>query len=460
LISHLDAMWGDPRIAGFWERLASFSRLILFDKLGTGLSDPIDGVRPLEDRVDELRAVMDAVGSDRAALAGFSEGGPLSVLFAAAHPQRTSALVLCDSYATGTLDPRNPGADRWIEAMRRATEIVENHWGQGLTVQLLDPSNDGPIARRAFGIFERSAASPRMARAEIEMVTKIDVRDALPAIRVPTLILHREEEFIPVEQARYLAEHIAGARLVVTPGADHMAFYGDSETYLDEIERFLTGARAAVRADRVLATILFTDIVGSTERAAALGDAAWRQLLAQHDELVRSELTRHRGQEVKQTGDGFLATVDGPAPAIRCAEAIVDSVQARARGPRRASHRRVRVPRRRCRRNGRAHRVTDLRPRRAGRSARLEHRRGPRRRIGNPLRRPRDASAEGRTRILATAHRRPRRRTAGRVGAPGTRRTAAQAHGSNGNPHATPCSAALTPHNAPRIPRLTYRSGG
>jgi pimeloyl-ACP methyl ester carboxylesterase/class 3 adenylate cyclase len=326
-ISHLDLQWADPRIARFFEKLASFSRLILFDKRGTGLSDPVAAPASLEDRMDDVRAVMDAAGSDRAALLGISEGGPMSVLFAATYPERTHALVLCGTFATGTLDPEDhPAGQRWANAYQRVHATLE-HWGEGQTLGIMAPSADSERDRIGRGNFERAAASPTMARTLIEMVVETDVRDLLPSIRVPTLVLHRDQEFIPVEGACYMAERIPGARLVVLPGMDHIPFYGDAEGYAEEIEEFLTGARQAPVSDRILTTVMFTDIVGSTERAATLGDARWRQLVGRHDELTRAELERHRGCEVKTMGDGFLATFDGPARGIRCARAIADQVR-------------------------------------------------------------------------------------------------------------------------------------
>jgi pimeloyl-ACP methyl ester carboxylesterase/class 3 adenylate cyclase len=326
-VSHLDLQWADPRIARFLEKLASFSRLILFDKRGTGLSDPVAGPAPLEDRMDDVRAVMDAAGSERAALLGLSEGGPMSVLFATTYPERTRALILCGTYATGTLDADdNPAGQRWPENYARVRATLE-HWGEGHTLAIFAPSADSERERIGRGIFERSAASPQMARTLIEMVVETEVRDLLPSVRVPTLVLHREDEFIPVEGARDMAQQIPGARLVVLPGADHIPFYGDADGYAEEIEEFLTGARQAPISDRILTTVMFTDIVGSTERAAVLGDARWRELVSRHDELMRAELERHRGREVKTMGDAFLATFDGPARGIRCARATSDKVR-------------------------------------------------------------------------------------------------------------------------------------
>jgi pimeloyl-ACP methyl ester carboxylesterase/class 3 adenylate cyclase len=327
-VSHLDLQWADPRVAGFFEKLASFSRLILFDKRGTGLSDPVAAPAPLEDRMDDVRAVMDAAGSERAALLGLSEGGPMSILFAATYPQRTRALILCGTYATGIMDvDENPGGQRWIDAIAQMREATK-HWGEGRTIGLLAPSVDSQRDRIARGMFERSAASPHMAQTLMDMNIESDVRDLLVSVRVPTLVLHREEEFIPVECGRHLAEQIPGARLVVFPGADHIPFYGDAEGYAEEIEEFLTGERRAPAPDRVVLTVMFTDIVGSTERAAALGDTRWRELVARHDELVRAELERHQGREIKTMGDGFLATFHGPARGMRCARSIADAVRA------------------------------------------------------------------------------------------------------------------------------------
>jgi pimeloyl-ACP methyl ester carboxylesterase/class 3 adenylate cyclase len=326
-VSHLDLQWADPRVARFLEKLASFSRLIMFDKRGTGLSDPVAAPAPLEDRMDDVRAVMDAAGSERAALFGLSEGGPMSVLFATTYPDRTRALILCGTFPTGSLDPdENPGGQRWVDEVQRVRAAAE-HWGEGRTLALMAPSADSERERIGLGIMERSAASPHMAQTLLDMVIDTDVRALLPSIRVPTLVLHRAEEFMPVEGARYMAEHIPGARLVVLPGMDHIPFYGDADGYAEEIEEFLTGARHAPPSDRILTTVMFTDIVASTERAAALGDARWRELVARHDELMRAELERHRGREVKTMGDGFLATFDGPARGIRCARAIADKVR-------------------------------------------------------------------------------------------------------------------------------------
>jgi pimeloyl-ACP methyl ester carboxylesterase len=325
-VSHLDLMWADPGITRFLEHLASFSRLIMFDKRGTGLSDPVARPATLEERMDDVRAVMEAAGSERAAIFGLSEGGPMSILFAATYPDRVSALVLCGTFASAMLDPEtNPGGPLWVERIQSFIENLDN-WGDGTTIGLLAPSIESERDRRLFALFERASCSPAMVKALFDMNVLMDVQDLLPAIQVPTLVLHRQEEYMPLQCAVHLAENIAGAKLVVLPGSDHIPWVGEAEGYAEEIEEFLTGARHAQEGDRALATVLFTDIVDSTTRAAELGDASWRELLAEHDRLVRSQLERFRGREVKSMGDGFLATFDAPARAIRCARAIVEEV--------------------------------------------------------------------------------------------------------------------------------------
>jgi len=324
IISHLDLQWVDAGITRFLEHLASFSRLIMFDKRGIGLSDPVLSPATLEERMDDVRAVMEAVGSERAAVLGLSEGGPMSLLFAATYPERVSALVLCGAFPSAKLEPEsNPGGQLMVERIELMLETMEQRWGDGSTLGLLAPSMVSARDRRLFALFERAASSPAMVRALFEMNLQIDVRDVLPSIQVPALVLHRQDEFVPVACAHYLAEHIPNAKLVVLSGKDHIPWIGEAEGYAEEIEEFLTGARHAHGGDRALATVLFTDIVDSTARAAELGDARWRELLAEHDRLVRSQLERYRGREVKSMGDGFLATFDAPARAVRCARAIV-----------------------------------------------------------------------------------------------------------------------------------------
>jgi class 3 adenylate cyclase len=318
-ISHLELEWGNALYSDFLRALASFARLLRFDKRGTGLSDPVAGLPTLEERMEDAHAVMDAAGVERAAILGISEGGPMAALFAATYPERVSALVLYGTFANGeVLREHGP----------RLAAILDE-WGEGRITELFAPSlvNDQNL-RRIIGTWERSAASPAMARAVIEAFMRIDVRDILPAVRVPTLVVHREGELVcPLAGAREVAEAIPGARLAVLPGNDHAPWVGDSQGVVDVIEEFLTGARHVRKSDRVLATVLFTDIVDSTGRAAGMGDAAWRALLEQHDALARAKVEEHRGRVVKTLGDGLLATFDGPARAIRCAEAVRDGVK-------------------------------------------------------------------------------------------------------------------------------------
>src|SRR5918997_426068 len=274
LISHLEMHWADPATTAAFRRLASFARLIVFDKRGTGLSDPVTQLPTLEERMDDLRAVLDAAGAERPALFGWSEGGPTSLLFAATYPERVRGLILHGAFAKGAADPDEPGGLRpdHYEVLLDAVD----HWGEGKTLTRVSPSHIGEERlEQMSGVFERLAASTAMARAVVEAVEEIDVTDILPAIRVPTLVLHRTGDFIPISAGRYIAEHVPGARFVELPGEDHHPWLGDPERLIGEIEEFLTGARRASKLDRILATVLFTDIVGSTERAAQEGDAAW-----------------------------------------------------------------------------------------------------------------------------------------------------------------------------------------
>ncbi len=327
-VSNVEYYWEMPGTARALERLASFSRLIVWDKRGTGLSDPVAKPPTLDERSEDLRAVMDAAGSERAALFGISEGGPMGLLFAAAHPDRTVALILHGA------SPKFSASSDWPwgwsrEEIDRRLDELERDWGEGALLDLFAPSRaDDPVARQIWGRFQRTGASPAMGRAVYEALVELDCRDILPAIRVPTLIVHRTGELVAkVEAARYMAEQIPGARLVELPGIDHAFTMGDWVPVVDEIEQFLTGVRHQRAFDRVLATILFTDIVASTARAAELSDHRWRNLLADHDALVRRELDRFGGREVKRTGDGFLALFTGPSRAIACACAVRDGVR-------------------------------------------------------------------------------------------------------------------------------------
>jgi class 3 adenylate cyclase len=323
--SHLDFQWTEPTLTRFLRRLSEFSRVIVFDKRGVGLSDPVPRPPTLEERMDDIRAVMDAVGSERAALLGYSEGGAMSALYAAAHPARTSALVMYETWICGLLDvEQNPGGERWLDVDRDVRESID-HWGEGYGLDLGAPSlAANALERRLYGAFERASMSPGMALALWESFVQGDIRQMLPTIGVPTLVIHHTDSRIPIENARFAAEHIPGARLVELAGTDHLPITHDAERIADEVEEFLTGARHAPEPGRVLATVLFTDIVGSTDRAAELGDRRWLELLARHDRIVRDELRHFNGNEEKHTGDGFLATFDGPARAIRCAVAIRD----------------------------------------------------------------------------------------------------------------------------------------
>ena len=326
-VSHVEYAWEDPDLARFLERLASFSRLILFDKRGTGLSDrvPVNKLPTLEERMDDVRAVMDAAGSDRAVLFGISEGGPMSMLFATTYPERVTALVLYGSYAKRVRAADYPWAPT-IEEHRENLDAVQRDWGGPTQVAIWAPSvADDDRFKRWWGQYLRLGASPAAARAVLEMTLEIDVRDVLPAVHVPTLVLHRSgDRRIEVGGGRYLAERIPHARFIELPGIDHLPWVGDSDAILNEIEEFLTGARHSAEPTRVLATVLFTDMVESTSRAVQLGDARWRALISDHDRLVRGELARYRGREIDRRGDGFLAIFDGPARAIRCAFSIVE----------------------------------------------------------------------------------------------------------------------------------------
>ena len=330
--THVELQWESAAFARFFERISSFARLIVFDKRGTGLSDPVAEVPTLEQRVDDVRAVMDAAGSERAALFGISEGGPMSVLFAATHPERVTALILYGAMGRTTEAPDYPWASPADALREAAAEFIVPYWGTDAlgTVELFAPSlaDDSQAVEFAARI-ERSAASPGMVWKIFEMFLDMDVRAILPTIHVPTLVLHRRGDRVVNRRAgQELARQIPDARYVELGGIDHLPWAGDWIAVLGEIEEFLTGARSAPEPDRVLTTVMFTDIVGSTEQAAELGDARWRELLSAHQDAVRRELTRSGGREVKTLGDGCLATLDGPARAIRCGQAIVEAANA------------------------------------------------------------------------------------------------------------------------------------
>lgn len=330
--TNLDAMWEEPSLAHFFHRLGRLGRVICFDKRGTGVSDPVPlaSLPTLEEWMDDARVVLDAVHSREAAVLGDTDGGPMAMLLAATHPERVSALVLlntfarwrrADDYPIGMPDP----------AWHKLVRLYERYWGQdpgmlGLTA----PSLVGDTrAEEWFTRYQRLSMPPGAAVRMYRWVTQLDMRSVLPAISAPTLVLHRKENpHYRLAFGRYLAEHVPGARLVELPGADCYPFYtAASGTVLDEVEEFLTGARQELPTERELATVLFTDIVGSTDLAARLGDARWLEVRSAHNEIVRRHLAAYRGREVATTGDGFLATFDGPARAVHCAVRIRDAVR-------------------------------------------------------------------------------------------------------------------------------------
>jgi pimeloyl-ACP methyl ester carboxylesterase len=326
-VSHIEYAWEEPNLAPFLQRLARFSRLILLDRRGTGLSDPVEHLPTLEERMDDLRAVMDAAGSERAFLAGISESGPMCALFAASHPERTAGLVLCNTLPSFAGDPPDP----WTiapEQWRQLEEMIETGWGTGVSARIFAPSQAGdPAFRASWGRFERRAVSKGAMRKILAMIRDTDVCGVLGSIHVPTLVVHRVgDQAMHVEGGRYLARHVPGARLVEVPGEDHFICVGDTERILGEIEQFVTGRRSRVEPERVLATVLFVDIVDSTRQLAVRGDRAWRELLERFYAELREQLGRFHGRELDTAGDGLFAAFDGPARAIRCAAAAREAV--------------------------------------------------------------------------------------------------------------------------------------
>ena len=324
--------WEYPKLAAFYRRLASMGRLILFDKRGTGLSDRVspEHLPDLETRMDDVRAVLDAVGSERAVLLGLSEGGAMSTLYAATHPERTAALILMGTFPREMQAPDYPWGVSEENLQRRLGLLEEEDWASAATRDWLGRVAPNiprdPEALGWYTSYVQRGASPGAARALRLMNTEIDIRDLLATISVPTLVLHRAHETWR-QGSRYMGEHIPAARMVELPGDDHLPWEGDAESLLDEIERFLSGAREEVEPDRVLATLLVVDIVGSSANAAEVGDRIWNDRVLHFHQLVRAQLARFRGREVDTAGDGLLATFDGPARAIRCASAIVTSVR-------------------------------------------------------------------------------------------------------------------------------------
>jgi pimeloyl-ACP methyl ester carboxylesterase/class 3 adenylate cyclase len=323
-VSNIEVYWEEPHFARWLRRLADFARVITFDKRGTGLSDRVETLPTMDERMDDVRAVMDAAGSERAAVLGVSEGGSLATLFAAHYPERCRALVLWGAFAKFS---------SWFptsEKLERFFDYVETDWGTGANIGVWTPSKkDDPVYREWFAKRERVSASPAAVVSLMRMNMMIDISGILPCVRVPTLVVHRTNDtVVNVEGGRQLASGIPNARLLELPGIDHMPFFGDNaDQVTNEIVEFVTGVRPAVGDERILATVLLTDIVGSTKRAEALGDKRWRELLDAHNAISRGELTRFRGAEIKTTGDGFLATFDGPGRAIQCSLALIASVR-------------------------------------------------------------------------------------------------------------------------------------
>jgi pimeloyl-ACP methyl ester carboxylesterase/class 3 adenylate cyclase len=324
--SHVDGRWEEPRFAAMLRRLATMGRLIVFDKRGSGASDPLAAPEPTwEDWADDIRAVLDAAGSQRATVVGVGDSGPLAILFAATQPHRVTSLVLINTGARLVQAPDYPWgllADEVEVFLRRTRET----WGTGGIVDVFSPSGASDERyRQWWARYQRMGASPGRSTAMAKLVFGVDVRNVLSTLHVPTLVIHRKDfRFFPVELGRYLGEHIAGAKYVEVPGADGFVYLGDVDSILNEIEEFVTGTRRAPDTDRVLATVLLTDMVGSTDLAARLGDHKWRAVLDTHDEIVRGQLELFRGRLHRATGDGMLATFDGPARGIRCAQALRD----------------------------------------------------------------------------------------------------------------------------------------
>ena len=323
----MELVWEYEPLARMLEGLGSFARVINFDRRGSGLSDPVPEAPTLEQRMEDVRAVMDAAGSERAALIGISEGASMSILMAATHPERVQALVCCGAMARSTPDDDYPLGTPKEALVEAGAELVAPHWGTGAMIEVAAPSHaDDPAARAMFARLERSSASPGMLGQLALMFFDIDVRDVVPTVQVPALILHRaHDRLVNIRHGRWLADHMPNARFVELPGDDHAIWYEEPELILGEVQEFLTGTRDAPEPERILATVLFTDIVDSTRTASELGDQRWREVLESHDRAVGDALGQFGGRRIKSTGDGFLATFDGPARAIRCARAIVDS---------------------------------------------------------------------------------------------------------------------------------------
>jgi class 3 adenylate cyclase len=326
-LTHVELAWEHEPAARVLERLSSFARVITFDRRGSGLSDRVTEVPTLEQRMDDVRAVMDAASSGRAALLGMSEGVTMAILFAATYPDRVQALVASGGMARSTYADDYPWANSADALRESAIELIGPTWGDGAIVEIASPSQaENPATRAFLAKMQRASASPGMLAGLVQMFIDLDVRHVVPTVQVPALVVHRtKDRLVNVGNGRWLAQHLPNARLVEFDGVDHVFWYQGTEEWLGEIEEFLTGSRAAPEPDRILATVLFTDIVDSTKIASEQGDRRWRRLLEDHYEEVRSALERWRGREVKSIGDGFLATFDGPARGVHCAQEIIES---------------------------------------------------------------------------------------------------------------------------------------
>jgi class 3 adenylate cyclase/alpha-beta hydrolase superfamily lysophospholipase len=326
--SHIEYSWEEPVFARYLTRLGSFSRVIWFDKRGTGLSDRDVGMPTLEQRMDDVRAVMEAAGSRRAAIFGVSEGGSMSALFAATYPEKASHLILYGAFARRIWSEDYPWAPT-LESREKWIDSLERGWGGEVDIGTMAPSRaDDEAFKKWFATYGRLSVSPSAAVALAKMNTYIDIRNVLPTIHVPTLVMHRKNDMDAlIGNSIYLAKNIPGAKFVELEGADHMVMAGDVDAIIDQVQEFVTGVRPMGQTDRVLSTILFTDIVDSTKEANKLGDDRWKSLLLKHNDLIRNELAKYRGREIKTTGDGFVAIFDGPGRAVQCAREIADSVK-------------------------------------------------------------------------------------------------------------------------------------
>jgi class 3 adenylate cyclase len=329
-VTHVELIWESEPSARFLEALGSFARVINFDRRGSGLSDPVVAAPTLEERMDDVRAVMDAAGSERAVLLGISEGVPMSILFAATYPERVQALVCYGGMARSTEAEDYPFAPPVDALVESGADLILPFWGQGAVIEVSSPSQaDDPAARAFAARMERASASPGMLTQLAQMFIELDVRDVVPTVQVPALVVHRRfDRLVNVRHSRWLAQHLPNAKLVELDGGDHLPWGAGAEELIDEVQDFLTGTRYAPEPDRILATVLFTDIVDSTGTAAELGDQRWREVLESHRRGVREALSHHGGREVKTLGDGFLLSFDGPARGIRCARDILDSSEA------------------------------------------------------------------------------------------------------------------------------------